>query len=71
MLFRLMLIAGFFLLLPGSLSAQQNSSVSEAQKLISKQSLKNTMVSLTDPLLKGRESGTEEIKRGLEVIADA
>ena len=71
MLFRLMLIAGFFLLLPGSLSAQQNSSVSEAQKLISKQSLKNTMVSLTDPLRKGRESGTEEIKRGLEVIADA
>ena len=71
MLFWLMLIAGFFLLLPGSLSAQQNSSVSEAQKLISKQSLKNTMVSLTDPLLKGRESGTEEIKRGLEVIADA
>lgn len=71
MLFRLMLITGFFLLLPGSLSAQQNSSVSEAQKLISKQSLKNTMVSLTDPLLKGRESGTEEIKRGLEVIADA
>lgn len=71
MLFRLMLIAGFFLLLTGSLSAQQNSSVSEAQKLISKQSLKNTMVSLTDPLLKGRESGTEEIKRGLEVIADA
>lgn len=71
MFFRLMFIAGFILLLTGNLSAQENNSVSKAQKLISKQSLKNTMTSLTDPLLKGRESGTEEIKRSLNVITDA
>ncbi|MBQ3381831.1 MAG: M28 family peptidase [Bacteroidales bacterium] len=64
--YALFLLLTFFLLGAVNLYAQN-----KAEELISKQSLKNTMVSLTDPLLKGRESGTEEIKRGLEVIADA
>ena len=59
------------ILLAGSMSAQGKYSVSEAQKLISKQSLKNTVAALTDPDLKGRESGREETKYALSVITDA
>ena len=42
-----------------------------AQDRISKQSLKNTVVALTDADLKGRESGTKEAKYALSVITDS
>lgn len=68
--FKIIALAGM-ILLAGSMSAQGKYSISDAQKLISKQSLKNTVVALTDPDLKGRESGREETKYALSVITDA
>lgn len=70
MVFGLSVLAGM-ILLAGSMSAQEKHSVSDAQNLISKQSLKKNIEALTDPALRGRESGTEDIKRGLGVITDA
>ena len=68
--YRIAVLAGM-ILWAGSVSAQGKYSVSDAQKLISKQSLKNTVVALTDPNLKGRESGREETKYALSVITDS
>ena len=64
--YALFLLLTFFLLGGLNLHAQ-----SKAEELITKQSLRKTVSELTDVSLRGRESGTEEIKRGLEVIADA